>query len=390
VLHSPVRHLQRRVRRGEQLRLFGGVPTAGRHRRVVPGHAGRQLYRRHDRARETRSRHVCVRDGPGLGTDYWAHHRRVPDAGRGLAMGLPAHGHCLRRHDRLRCPLYTRVVSVRDPEEEDGTAARADREPEPAVGPGYRQDPQPAVCILYTSPSQDADLPIVFLLSAYAATVYSYAYLCFTTFTRIFKDQYGFSSEASGLATVGLGVGFVVGLFFCGAVSDSWSAYLTKKNGGVTKPEYRLPTLVAGAVFVPIGLFWYGWTAEHKNYWIVPIIGTAFIGIGIVTAYVSSPGIAWLALVPAKLINPAQTTSAMYLVDAYTVYSASVMAASTIFRCLFGALLPLAGSAMFDALGVGWGNSVLGFISLAFLPLPFIFYFYGERIRKSQLFKMEF
>jgi hypothetical protein len=45
---------------------------------------------------------------------------------------------------------------------------------------------------------------------------------------------------------------------------------------------------------------------------------------------------------------------------------------------------------MFDALGVGWGNSVLGFISLAFLPLPFIFYFYGERIRKSQLFKMEF
>jgi hypothetical protein len=88
--------------------------------------------------------------------------------------------------------------------------------------------------------------------------------------------------------------------------------------------------------------------------------------------------------------RPAQTTSAMYLVDAYTVYSASVMAASTIFRCLFGALLPLAGSDMFDALGVGWGNSVLGFISLAFLPLPFIFYFYGERIRKSQLFKMEF
>jgi multidrug resistance protein len=232
--------------------------------------------------------------------------------------------------------------------------------------------------------------PIVFLLSAYAATVYSYAYLCFTTFPRIFKDQYGFSSEASGLANIGLGVGFVVGLLFCGAVSDSWSAYLTKKNGGVTKAEHRLPTLVAGAVFVPIGLFWYGWTAEHKNYWIVPIIGTAFIGIGIVTAYVSSPGIAWLALVPAKLINPAQTTSAMYLVDAYTVYSASVMAASTIFRCLFGALLPLAGSDMFDALGVGWGNSVLGFISLAFLPLPFIFYFYGERIRKSQLFKMEF
>ncbi|GKT42989.1 MFS transporter prlG [Colletotrichum spaethianum] len=127
--------------------------------------------------------------------------------------------------------------------------------------------------------------PIVFLMSAYAATVFSYAYLCFTTFPRIFKDQYGFGSQASGLAPIGLGVGFVVGLFFCGMVSDPCSAYLTRRSGGVSKPEYRLPTLVVGAVFVPIGLFWYGWTAENKAHWIVPIIGTSFIGIGIVIIY---------------------------------------------------------------------------------------------------------
>ncbi|GKT51796.1 MFS transporter prlG [Colletotrichum spaethianum] len=211
--------------------------------------------------------------------------------------------------------------------------------------------------------------PIIFLMSAYAATAFSYAYLCFTTFPRIFQDQYGFGSGASGLTSIGLGVGFIVGLLFVGAVSDPWSAYLTKKNDGVTKPEFRLPTLIVGAVFVPVGLFWYGWSAEYKAHWIVPIMGTALLGIGIVTAY---------------------TTSATYLIDAYTVYSASVMAASAILRCLFGALLPLAGSAMFDALGVGWGNSVLGFISLAFLPLPFILFFYGERIRESKLFKMEF
>ncbi|KAF4837115.1 Efflux pump radE [Colletotrichum tropicale] len=211
--------------------------------------------------------------------------------------------------------------------------------------------------------------PIIFLMSAYAATVFSYAYLCFTTFPRIFKDQYGFGSGASGLTSIGIGVGFILGLLFVGAVSDPWSTYLTKKNDGVAKPEFRLPTLVIGAVFVPVGLFWYGWSAEYKAHWIVPIMGTALLGIGIVTAY---------------------TTTATYLIDAYTVYSASVMAASAILRCLFGALLPLAGSAMFDALGVGWGNSVLGFISLAFLPLPFILFFYGGRIRESKRFKMEF
>lgn len=131
--------------------------------------------------------------------------------------------------------------------------------------------------------------PIVFLMSAYAATVFSYAYLCFTTFPRVFKDQYAFGSGASGLTSIGIGVGFIVGLLFCGAVSDPWSAYLTKKNGGLAKSEYRLPTLIFGAVFVPIGLFWYGWTAEYKTHWIVPIIGTAITGFGIVTAYVSPP-----------------------------------------------------------------------------------------------------
>ncbi|KAF6824068.1 cycloheximide resistance protein [Colletotrichum plurivorum] len=211
--------------------------------------------------------------------------------------------------------------------------------------------------------------PIVFLVSGYAATVFSYAYLCFTTFPRVFRDQYGFGSGASGLATIGLGIGFVAGLLFCGAVSDPWSARLAKtKNGGVAKPEYRLPTLVSGAIFVPIGLFWYGWSAEAKTHWIVPIIGTGLLGIGIVTAY---------------------STAATYLVDAYPVYAASVMAASALFRCLIGALLPLAGGAMFDALGVGWGNSLLGFISIAFLPLSLVLYVYGERIRGSRLLKME-
>jgi hypothetical protein len=82
--------------------------------------------------------------------------------------------------------------------------------------------------------------------------------------------------------------------------------------------------------------------------------------------------------------------STMYLVDAYTVFSASVTAASTIFRCLFGALLPLAGSAMYNKLGYGWGNSVLGFIAVGFLPLPFIFYRYGQRIRETNIFKVQF
>ena len=75
-----------------------------------------------------------------------------------------------------------------------------------------------------------------------------------------------------------------------------------------------------------------------------------------------------------------------YLVDAYEIYAASAMAASTVFRSIIGAVLPLAGRSMFQHLGVGWGSSVLAFISLALLFLPVLFYKYGERVRKVYLF----
>lgn len=83
-------------------------------------------------------------------------------------------------------------------------------------------------------------------------------------------------------------------------------------------------------------------------------------------------------------------TVSTYLVDAFTVYAASAMAANTVFRSLAGALLPLAGQKMYDTLGLGWGNSLLGFIALALTPLPIVFYVFGERIRTSKRFRVEF
>lgn len=150
------------------------------------------------------------------------------------------------------------------------------------------KDPRKLFAFSILRPLKMLVSPIIFLMAVYAATVFSYAYLCFTTFPRIFKEQYDFGSAASGLTSIGLGTGFILGLLFCGIVSDPWFKFLTKRNGGVAKSEYRLPTLVIGAIFVPVGLFWYGWTAEIKTHWIVPIIGTALLGIGIVIAYVSS------------------------------------------------------------------------------------------------------
>jgi len=76
-----------------------------------------------------------------------------------------------------------------------------------------------------------------------------------------------------------------------------------------------------------------------------------------------------------------------YLVDSYPLYAASALAANTLIRAIMGAFLPLAATRMYNALGLGWGNSVLAFIATAMLPMPVLFYRYGETFRNK--LKME-
>ncbi len=37
-------------------------------------------------------------------------------------------------------------------------------------------------------------------------------------------------------------------------------------QGGVIKPEYRLPLMVYFTPIMPIGFFWYGWSAVSKTH----------------------------------------------------------------------------------------------------------------------------
>jgi hypothetical protein len=71
------------------------------------------------------------------------------------------------------------------------------------------------------------------------------------------------------------------------------------------------------------------------------------------------------------------------------VYAASAIAANTIVRSIFGGLLPLSGLKMYDALGYGWGNSLLAFVALAMVSVPLFFYRYGERIRNMPRFQLK-
>jgi hypothetical protein len=68
--------------------------------------------------------------------------------------------------------------------------------------------------------------------------------------------------------------------------------------------------------------------------------------------------------------------------------AASALAANLLVRSPFGAFLGLVAAPLYDKLGLGWGNSVLGFITLAFTPVPWLFYRYGETLRTLFVVKL--
>lgn len=203
--------------------------------------------------------------------------------------------------------------------------------------------------------------PICFFLNLYIALIYGLLYCWFESYVVVFIDIYGFSLGTEGLAYLGILIGVIVTLpFFC--------FYLYKytepqfNENGELAPEKRLPPACVGAFFLPICLFWFGWTSNPNVHWISPIIASSLFGGGTLLLFNA-------------VLN--------YLGDAYPKYQASVLAGNDLFRSSFGAGFPLFAGAMYDYLGVGWASSTLGFLSIAFIPIPFVLYFYGERIRKA-------
>ena len=157
-----------------------------------------------------------------------------------------------------------------------------------------------------------------------------------------------------------------LGLVFCKTTLDSYIQKQKDRLGGM-QPEHRLFPILLGGFLIPVGLFTYGWTAQKHVHWMAPIVGTSLVGFSLTVTNV-------------PVIS--------YMVDAFGIYAASAVAASMILRCIGGAVLPIAAPSLYSTLGLGWGNSVLAFIALLFIPVLLLLMRYGERLRKSSKFQI--
>lgn len=162
--------------------------------------------------------------------------------------------------------------------------------------------------------------PMCLALCTFSAILLGILYLFFEAFPLVFGGVYGFSLQQTGLTFIGMLVGMCIGL----ATDPFWDRHyerlFAKSPANPPPPELRLPPAMAGGLLVPIGIFWFAWTARPSVHWIVPIIGTSVFGTGVLLTF---SGIF------------------TFLVDAYPQFAASGLASNSFLRSCFAAGFPL-------------------------------------------------
>ena len=178
----------------------------------------------------------------------------------------------------------------------------------------------------------------------------------------MFTELRGWSVGISGLAFLGIGIGTMITICAVKPIRLMIEAHKPDPETGEVPPESMMAPVCIAACLIPIGELWFAWTCYPISiHWAVSIAaGIPFgCGNGAVFIYASN-----------------------YLVHSYGIYAASAMAGNAVIRSFLGGTLPLAGPAMYRALGPNWAGTLLGLLEVMIIPIPFVFYKYGHKIRQ--------
>lgn len=192
------------------------------------------------------------------------------------------------------------------------------------------------------------------------AIIYGTLYLLFGAYPIVYQEARGWSQGIGGLPFLGVTIGVILSVTYTIVIDNRRYQKAAAKAGGFAPPEARLPPCQIAAIILPIGLIWFAWTNSPSLPWAASVAAGIPFGFGMVLVFLG-------------VMN--------YLIDAYTIFAASVLAANGIIRSLFGAVFPLFTTQMYHGIGIHWASMVPAFLAIACLPFPFVFYKYGASIR---------
>ncbi|KAH8668856.1 major facilitator superfamily transporter [Xylariales sp. PMI_506] len=203
--------------------------------------------------------------------------------------------------------------------------------------------------------------PILWFFNLWISLVYGILYLCFVAYPIVFEQYRGWSPGISGLAFVGIGTGTMMVIVGEPLLRKIINAHPKDPETGKVPPEATARVMILGAILCPIGQLIFSWTCLPTTiHWSIPIVFGIPFGAGNTISFIYG---------------------ANYLAGAYGIYAASALAGNAVTRSMFGGTLPLAGPSMYTKLTPQWAGTLLGLLEVAMIPIPFIFYKYGDKIR---------
>ncbi|KAF5126224.1 Efflux pump bik6 [Metarhizium anisopliae] len=201
--------------------------------------------------------------------------------------------------------------------------------------------------------------PICFLMALYASFCYGILYMQLGAIPIVFGELRGWRPLVATLPFLSILAGAALG---CGLNVYNQTLYNRAYHaaGDRAVPEKRLPPMMLGSLLFSAGQFLLGWTARPSVPWIAPCLGLAMLGAGFFTIFQAA-------------LN--------YLVDTFQAHAASAVAANTFLRSCFAGAFPLVVGPLYHNLGVGPGSSITAGFAALLIPVPFVFYRYGRRVR---------
>ncbi|KAI5236283.1 MFS general substrate transporter [Aureobasidium subglaciale] len=205
--------------------------------------------------------------------------------------------------------------------------------------------------------------PIIILIALYLTVVYIVLFTFLDGYDFIFGEIHGVSIGIQGLCFLGIAIGLFLAtpLVFVVRRIAAKEMQKAKANGkDKVAPEFRLWFAMFGAPAIPISLFWMGWTSyPNISIW-SPLAASVLFGYGILCIFISSY---------------------QYIIDAYEVYAASALASITLIRYVAAGGMTIVGVPFYKNLGVHYTCTILACISAVMVPVPYVFFLYGHKIR---------
>ncbi|KAI0380487.1 polyamine transporter 3 [Hypomontagnella monticulosa] len=205
--------------------------------------------------------------------------------------------------------------------------------------------------------------PILWFFNVWISLIYGILYLCFVAYPIVFSQHRGWGPGISGLAFVGIGIGSTFAILAEPLWRKIINTHPKDPLTGRVPPEATARVMIIGSILVPIGQLVFSWTCLPATiHWAIPIAFGIPFGAGNALSFIYGSN---------------------YLAGAYGVYAASALSGNAVTRSFFGGTLPLAGPSMYATLSPQWAGTLLGLLEAAMIPIPIVFYRYGEKIRSK-------